>query len=854
MSIIDHYRPYQRRFHQDVQQAYKDGHRQILGMMATGCHAPGTQILMYDGSVKPVEWVGVGDQLMGPDSKPRNIVALHQGLDYLYKITPIKGESFIVNQGHILSLYRTPTERDDSRIADMPLAWYIAQSKTFKHVHKLYRCGVDFPSLSQNLPLDPYFLGVLIGDGCLGYGVRVNTPDPEIVEELYRQAAGHDIGVTKRIDPRSQADDYLLSVGQRGGKPNPISQKLRQLGLFGLKSGDKFMPKMYLAASYRERLELLAGLLDTDGSLGHNGFDYISKSSALAHSVVFLCRSLGFAAYCKPCTKGYSDSFAGTYYRVSISGDCDRIPSRVERKKAGPRRQKKNHLVTGFSVDPAGFGQYYGFEVDSDHRYLTADFVVHHNSGKTLTAAGMIERSRPRPYQPALFIVPRITLCEQAAQSFTKALAPQGLKVSILQAQHPAFDPAAPVQVASVQTLMRREIDFKPRLIIIDEAHIKFDYYQKLRGACPDVPWIGLTATPTSKGLADFYSTLVVGATTAELVAEGWLMPSRVYEPSVYSTEGVAVDRLTGEYNQAQLWAALQEQKEIHGDVVSNWLEHGEDRPTLCFPVNKLHSMEIVGRFMAADVQARHIQDTTSMEDRKKIFDQVRAGHVKVVSSVGCLTEGLDLTLISCLIFARPVKSVESHIQMFGRGLRPLMLEGTDGPAFDIAKRFTKVFDHGSNVLRLMHAEDYAPTELHSGKRGEKQQYEIEAERKGQQSKCKSCDAVKPRGVHTCPYCGFTPAPRETGVTVLDSQLVATNRQAVAQPTAEERRTFYQRLRGYASLQHYSPGWAAHAYKEKFGAWPEWHWRNLRELQPDEGTYRYVKHRQIKQLKSRRAA
>jgi cell division control protein 6 len=175
-------------------------------------------------------------------------------------------------------------------------------------------------------------------------------------------------------------------VGVKGRQAfqNGLAKELMALGLFKKTSESKFIPPQYKLGSQRTRLEILAGLLDTDGSLKRGCFDFISKSRQLAEDVVFVSRSLGFYAFVKE--KFSHDQFGheGLYYRVGISGDVSRIPTRVSRKQAPPRRQKKSVLRTGFTLKPLGNEEYFGFRVDSDQRYLLDDFTVTHNSGKTM--------------------------------------------------------------------------------------------------------------------------------------------------------------------------------------------------------------------------------------------------------------------------------------------------------------------------------------------------------------------------------------------------------------------------------------------------------------------------------------
>jgi RecQ family ATP-dependent DNA helicase len=151
-------------------------------------------------------------------------------------------------------------------------------------------------------------------------------------------------------------------------------------------AGDKRVPDSIKRGPRSVRLDMIAGLIDTDGHLTGSNYDWISKSEGLADDLVFMCRSVGLSAFKRKCRKGIkSRGFVGTYWRVTISGDCDMVPCRMARKRAPARRQIKSALVTGFSVEPAGEGEYYGFSVDTeDRRYLDGNFVAHHNSGKSI--------------------------------------------------------------------------------------------------------------------------------------------------------------------------------------------------------------------------------------------------------------------------------------------------------------------------------------------------------------------------------------------------------------------------------------------------------------------------------------
>jgi len=262
------------------------------------------------------------------------------------------------------------------RIIDVSLRDYLSWSKTQKHIHKLFRAPVaEFSNSTDDLPIDPYFLGVLLGDGCLLGRARVTTPDPEIVNCLYEQAAV--LGLDIRIGPkRGTATTYCFRGAERG--------KNRLLPLLRDKT-----------SSVANRLEILAGILDTDGYLSRSTcYDFISKSSQLAEDVAFIARSVGLSVILTPCHKEDQNGHGGTYYRLCISGDVAVIPCRVERRKAALRRQKKDPLRTGFSVHEVGTRPYYGFTLDGDGRYLLSDFTVTHNSGKSAVVSALANHGR----------------------------------------------------------------------------------------------------------------------------------------------------------------------------------------------------------------------------------------------------------------------------------------------------------------------------------------------------------------------------------------------------------------------------------------------------------------------------
>jgi MoxR-like ATPase len=291
-------------------------------------------------------------------------------------VTPTKGEPFTVNINHVLTIVKS---RAGSKPIDVTVKEFMSWPKSKRDRHKLIREGVEFNN-SYTLPVDPYFVGVLIGDGCMANTtVGVSTIDDEIKLEIERQA--HIYGLSVKATGTSSAKTYNI-VGTKG-KLNPLTAELRKLGVM-VECGAKNIPFIYKTASRADRLSLLAGLIDTDGTLDGAGYSYTTKSSNLAEDVKYLARSLGMAAYSRLEKYSCQNGFSGMYHRVRISGDCSIVPVRIGRKRATRRKQIKNVLRTGFTITSAGKGTYYGFSIDADHRYMMGDFTVTHNTAKSM--------------------------------------------------------------------------------------------------------------------------------------------------------------------------------------------------------------------------------------------------------------------------------------------------------------------------------------------------------------------------------------------------------------------------------------------------------------------------------------
>ena len=379
----------------------------FVGAAGAGkCFGKGTEILMADGSVKNVEDVVDGDKVMGDDSESRIVIETHVGSGPLYRVVPTKGVPFVVSGNHTLIFQKLSSQ--SRRIGDKKVRFgyhhedveidvedFISSPNTLKKSAKLFHVPVEYPHL--DVPFPPYILGMWLGDGN-AENFAITTMDGE-VEKEFRDYVSSVPGMKIRVDGKhdNKAKTITGSVGRKrvGDKcfRNPVITILRDMGAMSLLAGrsnyvnkkrdkstkmlrlGKRIPSLYLRNDSQTRLELLAGLLDTDGYLNKKCF-YISQvRKELSEDIAILAGSLGFAV-----NKSVKIINGTSYYGISICGDVDRIPTRIPRKQSSQRRQKKNVLHTGFVVEPYGSGRYFGFEVDGNHRHLLADFTVVHNS------------------------------------------------------------------------------------------------------------------------------------------------------------------------------------------------------------------------------------------------------------------------------------------------------------------------------------------------------------------------------------------------------------------------------------------------------------------------------------------
>lgn len=427
--------------------------------------------------------------------------------------------------------------------------------------------------------------------------------------------------------------------------------------------------------------------------------------------------------------------------------------------------------------------------------------------GKTLTAAWLI-REYIETGGRIIFTVPFLSLIKQTVE----ALWAEGFRgcVGVIQGKHRLTNPMMPIQVCSVETLRRRDIP-RAALVVVDEAHRQFEFVQDEWMADPEwanTPFIGLSATPWSVGLGKHWKDLIIASTTRELIDLKFLSDFVVYAPSQPDLTGIKT--IAGDYHEGQLAKRI-DQPKLVGDVIETWIKRGENRPTLCYGINRAHAEHLQQRFVERGIAAEYMDGFTERDDRERTFDRFRSGETKIICNVGVLTTGVDLPLTSCIIDARPTKSERLYVQTIGRGLRT-------SPGKDKCI----VLDHGGNALRLGLVTDIHYDKLDDGKHGAAGDAPEPPERGIPLPRaCEKCAAVLPAKSITCTECGHV-REAKSQVVHADGELVeyGSGEHEAWVATIADQTAFYCELMWIVGDRGHKEGWAAHKFKERFGHFP----------------------------------
>lgn len=376
------------------------------------CLGLNTPIMMFDGSIKMVQDVQVGDQIMGDDSTPRNVLSLARGSEMMYLVRPNTNsydKGYVVNESHILSLKQGNYWTDTTNILDISVADYLNISYFDKKQLFGYRVPIIFEK--KNIEIDPYTLGYWLGG------------------ELVKEYQGF--------------EDFI-----------------QQYHL----DKNSHIPSHYLCNEPAVQLQILAGLIVSVGIYyGPDFFEISLRNEVLIDNIIYLCRSLGFCVYkVKP---------TPTYFTLMIYGDgIKHVPVLCLKPEyiitdTNIINYHKHNLKYKFELIKLGINNYYGFEIDGNRRFVLGDFTVTHNTVMALKIVSLIGKK-------TMILVHKEFLMNQWIERIQEFL--PTAKIGRIQAQIMDIE-NKDIVLGMIQTIYNRtfsqDIYSQFGLTIIDEVH-----------------------------------------------------------------------------------------------------------------------------------------------------------------------------------------------------------------------------------------------------------------------------------------------------------------------------------------------------------------------------------------------
>ena len=343
------------------------------------CLGKGTLIRMFNGSQKPIEQIKVGELVMGDDNTPRKVLNTNTGFEEMFEITLQDGSRFICNKSHILVLRNTEYEQSEKKghlrhyktqkIDTISVADYLRASANYKKRHKMIKTALEYKS--QDVLIEPYVLGYWLGDGH-SKSARI-TGSFEDVTELSQYL--DKINYKYKSFYFDKRGNNAVTFTIQGLKYGHLKNNLKKYDLIN----NKHIPECYLLNDKETRLKLFAGLIDSDGSncKNKNNIEFSNKNETLIDNTMELGRSLGFFIKKREIyVKGVK------YFKLSIIGDFEKIPCLHKRKidKSNMKFNRMSPLLQYFTIKSLGIGQYYGFELDGNHKFVLGDFTISHNT------------------------------------------------------------------------------------------------------------------------------------------------------------------------------------------------------------------------------------------------------------------------------------------------------------------------------------------------------------------------------------------------------------------------------------------------------------------------------------------
>ncbi|HVM96396.1 MAG TPA: DEAD/DEAH box helicase family protein, partial [Candidatus Acidoferrales bacterium] len=420
-------------------------------------------------------------------------------------------------------------------------------------------------------------------------------------------------------------------------------------------------------------------------------------------------------------------------------------------------------------------------------------------SGKTRIASALAGAANNKKNRVA-FVVPAISLIDQTVEEFYE----NGVRdIGVIQADHGMTDWSKPIQVCSISTLEKRGTFPEASVVMFDECHRLYKTHVKWLEdpAYANAVFLGLSATPWARGLGKYFHSLLIAATTQELIDAGYLSKFRVFATGHPDLAGVRT--VAGDYHEGELSKVMNESG-LCADIVQTYQKRWGMGKTLCFAVDKAHALALQERFNYAGIKCGYQDADTPMDVRRMIRKMYHDGIYQVVVNIDTLTTGVDWD-VRCIILARPTRSEMKFVQIIGRGLR--LAPGKDELI---------VLDHSDSTLRLGLVTDIHHDHLDDGK---KKTNGVKPERKEKLPiECKGCGALyKINRERKCPNCGLV-TKLHSEIIERDGELLEIKRDGsmimvkgvpAREWTERERKQFYCELKAYGIEHGYKPGWCA---------------------------------------------
>lgn len=410
--------------------------------------------------------------------------------------------------------------------------------------------------------------------------------------------------------------------------------------------------------------------------------------------------------------------------------------------------------------------------------------------GKTVVFCQVLKGARDKG-KHAIMVVRGRKLVDQASQRLDR----EGVEHGVLMAGHKKYAPMFPIQVCSIDTLRARKLRPKADLIVIDEAHLATSKsYMDFIADYPEAFLLPVTATPyTEKSLRHLADHVVKPIKIQELIRQGFLVPARYFAPSLPDLTGVKTTNTSEgrDFNNKQLTTVM-EDGQLMGDIADHWLTLAKGRPTLAFCVSVSHSKRLTEYLNERGIRAKHVDADSTDEERQEAINALEDRRLDIICNVGIFCTGVDIPCVSCIVFARPSKSLNLYIQQAGRGTRPAS-----------GKQDFIILDHAGNVLRHGFICEEKEANL-DAKTKEK------AEPVVSPKQCEVCFAVY-RGA-VCPSCGNQNEAKARKFSVIDGNL-----KELKPEDLDPIKKYIDNLKRLRKEKGYKQGWVYYQVKEKYG-------------------------------------